>query len=273
MIVTIANQKGGVGKTTLTFNLAHGLARRGHSVLVVDLDSQNDISTLFGVEYLQMTNSSFKKIDLSKPKTFKNIVINDEIISAASVLYGESEISEAILECDENLNLLPGSIRLVEADRYLPTVRTEDTLKNCLSSIEQDYDYILIDSPPGLGLISINALVAAQFLLVPTQHETLSTTGMLMILRTHFSVLQANPDLEVGGIVSMMTRPRQRLDRMASKDLDSIKGDRHFQSELRMGVDVHKANRKHQSLFQYNPKGNLALDMERIVNEFIERVK
>ncbi len=193
-VITIANQKGGVGKTTSTVNLASALAVQGLTVLVVDLDPQGNASTALGVPHHSGIPSSYE------------------------VLLGEVKAAEAVQQSphSERLFCIPATIDLAGAEIELVSmVARENRLKNALSATalgDQDFDYIIIDCPPSLGLLTVNALVAAKEVLIPIQCEYYALEGVGQLLR-NIELVQShlNPELHVSTVLLTMYDGRTKL--------------------------------------------------------------
>lgn len=219
MIYAIANQKGGVGKTTTAVNLGAAFARMGKRVLVVDLDQQANATVAFGLD----------KSDL--PTSYE-------------VLLGEVTLSEAALPAGpQNVSLVPASRDLAGAVVELPKLEDPNTrLSEQLGSIEEDYDIVLIDCPPALGPITVNALVASDRVIIPVQAEYLALEGLVEFLNTISLVRQQlNPSLSLGGILVTMHDERTRLAQQVESDLRDHFSETVFRTVIPRTVRVAEA--------------------------------
>ncbi len=201
-VIAVANQKGGVGKTTTTVNLAACLAEKGHRTLLVDLDPQANASTGLGLEPRELANSVY------------HVMLHD--VDADSCI----EPTEV-----KNLFVLPSSLDLAGAEiELVPAMSREHRLRLAIESVIDDYDYVLIDCPPSLGLLTVNALTAAHEVLVPIQCEYYALEGLGQLMRNVELVRSAlNPTLEISHIVLVMFDPRTKL---AGQVVDEVRG--HF---------------------------------------------
>jgi chromosome partitioning protein len=201
-IIAVLNQKGGVGKTTTTINLAAYLAKSGKSVLICDLDPQGNTTSGLGVDKHQLDSTLY------------------------DVLFNRADAAKSIKEVN-NLYLLPSNAELAGAEvELVQTAHREQMLKNVLNKL--DYDYVLIDCPPSLGLLTVNALTAAQEVLIPVQAEYYALEGLSQLLSVITKVRQAlNPNLNILGVVVTMFDKRTSLSDQVKKELD-----RHFGSKM-----------------------------------------
>jgi len=219
-IIAIANQKGGVGKTTTAINLGTGLAAIGRRVLVVDLDPQGNASTGLGVD---RTNRR---------------------ISSYDVLMGEASVAEAMAPTAiPGLGIIPSNIDLTGAELELVELpRRAYRLREALAAVEGDFDYVLIDSPPSLNLLTVNALVAAKSVVVPLQCEFFALEGLSMLMKTIERIrVSYNESLEIQGIVLTMYDKRNNLSDQVAQDVRDYLGDKVYQTIIPRNVRVSEA--------------------------------
>ena len=219
-IVAVANQKGGVGKTTTAINLATALAAAGHRVLVIDLDAQGNASTGLGIERKARALTSYE------------------------LILGETELESAVVTTDiPGLFVIPASQDLAGADlEFTARERREFLLSRAIRSRVGDYDEVLVDCPPSLNLLTINALVAADSVLVPLQCEFYALEGLSQLMRTIERVQRAlNPRLELQGVVLTMYDQRNNLCDLVAADVRGHLGAKVFDTMIPRNVRIAEA--------------------------------
>ena len=243
-VIAIANQKGGVGKTTTTFNLGVALAHAGKRVLLVDSDPQGDLTTYMGIH-----DPDNIPVTLS---TLMERSIKDEDINS----------KEAILKHDEGIDLIPSNLELSSMEVSLVNAMSREfTLRNCLSDIKDKYDYILIDCMPSLGMITINALACADKVIIPVQSEFLAAKGMSHLMNTVLKVRkQINPNLKVGGILLTMVDGRTNLSKDIANELRSTYGTvfKLYDNQIPRGVKAAESSRMGESVLSYDSSSKVA---------------
>ncbi|HVA41324.1 MAG TPA: AAA family ATPase [Candidatus Binataceae bacterium] len=248
-IVAIANQKGGVGKTTTAVNLAVALAQVGQRVLLIDLDPQGNATS--GLT----------------PEPIKSGTIYDSLVNRTPLM-------QVVRESRPSLYLAPSSTDLVGAEIELATIEgRERRLKTELRDEALQYNFVLIDTPPSLGLLTLNALVAADSVLVPMQCEYYALEGLSSLLATIRRVKAVlNPELELMGVVLTMFDPRNRLSHEISLEVNKHFPERVFQSVIPRNVRISESPSHGLAVIEYDPKSVGAEAYRLLALELLERV-
>lgn len=243
-IIAMTNQKGGVGKTTSTVNLGVGLAKEGKRVLLVDGDPQGSLTISLGINNPDSLSETLATSMLAE--------IHDMEISADS----------GIIHHSEGIDLLPANIELSGVELSLfNTMSREMVMRNVLSRLKQNYDFILIDCMPSLGLMTINALAAADSVIIPSQANYLSTKGLNLLLRSISRVRkQINPNLRIDGILFTMVDSRTNNARSIISSMRTVAGDslKVFRTEIPRSVRAEEAAEKGKSIYLYDANGKVA---------------
>ncbi|NLH49314.1 MAG: ParA family protein [Myxococcales bacterium] len=253
--IAIANQKGGVGKTTVAVNLGAGLARNGRKVLVVDLDSQANATQIL----------------------HRRLEENETGI--CEVLLDEGELSAIIVPTkQENLFLVPAGESLANADLNLASqMGRERYLRNILAPLEKiGYDYVLIDNGPYLGLLTVNALVAADYVLVPISCEYLPLLGLKFLLETIGKVQQKlHQELSILGYLITMYDRREAITFQVEQTLREKFGDQVFQARIRINTRQKSAPSRSQTIYEYEASrnGKGTTDFELLTSEVLARIE
>ena len=252
--IAICNQKGGVGKTTTTLNLGVGLARQGKRVLLVDADPQGDLTQSLG----------WNGDDLEKSLGRLMYLVTRDC---------KPIVEESILHHKEGVDLLPSNLDLSSMEVSLVNAMSrEKVLDNLLQAAKKNYDYVLIDCMPSLGMITINALTAADKVIIPVQAQYLPAKGMTQLMKSISRVqTHTNPDLRIGGIVMTLVDNRTNLARDVISSIRTRYGMaiRIFDTQIPVAVKAAEAAKSGQSIFDYDGNGKVAKAYEKLTKEVI----
>lgn len=249
-VISIANQKGGIGKSTTAQALGAGLHLKGYKTLLIDLDPQGNITYTAGA-------------DTTKPTAY------DLLINRASI--------DEVIQSTKQGRIIPANERLSNLDLELSTTGKEYRLKEVLEPIKKNYDYIIIDTPPALGILTINALTASNSLIIPSQADIYSLQGIGQLYKTIEAVkMYTNPNLKIQGILltryhtrTILNRDMGELIEETAKQFDT----RIYKTFIRESVAVREAQAKKQDIFTYAPRSNPSKDYISFIDEVIERSK
>lgn len=254
-VIAIANQKGGVGKTTTTFNLGVALKNQGKKVLVVDADPQGDLTTYMGY------NESELKTTLAQ--LMESVIYDSQL-----------DTKQAILNNDEGIDLIPSDLDLSATEAMLVNAMSREvTLRTILNNVKKDYDYVLIDCMPSLGMLTINALSCSDKVVIPVQEHFLAAKGMGHLLKTVSRVKRTiNPNLEVGGILLTLVNKRTNLSKETIQDLKETYGRaiKLYDTQIPLAVKTAESTSRGKSIFKYDKNGKVATAYEDFAKEVLE---
>lgn len=253
IVLTIANQKGGVGKTTTAATIAAGLERyHNHRVLVIDLDPQCNLSSTFETP-------------------------TPDGLGAYDLISRDADIRSAIHDAEGGVDIIPASGNLANVNLEITQTGKEYKLKECLAEVQDNYDFIIIDTAPSLGLLTVNALVASDYLIIPTSADVYSLDSIGQLCSTYGVVKKyCNCKLKIAGMLLTRHNPRTILSQDMAKMIDETAKQLNtivFKRFIREGIVIREAQAQHTDIFTYAAKSNPADDYRQVIEEFLQITK
>lgn len=253
-VISVAIQKGGSGKTTTVVNLGAALQRKGKSVLLIDADPQTNLTQSLGIR--------------EDPVHSILTELNREISGEGS------HLPDAIVTTASGLELVPSSLELAGTELELVSVYgREQVFSWMLEKWKGEYDYVLIDCPPSIGLLTVNALVASDLVLMPLQAEFLPLAGLRSFMHHFKSVRKINKKLEILGFVVTHYDERRVMNRESNVVLEQEFGEKTFHTHIRNNIRLANAQQAGTDIFHFDPHCHGAEDYDRLADEFLEKVE
>jgi chromosome partitioning protein len=260
-IITVANQKGGVGKTTLTLNLGICLSRMGKRVCLLDCDPQANLTMIMGYH-------KPKQLPANLPSLMIDFINADLKSEESEILQKREYILKAF-----DMDFIPSNMNLTGVENILINeMNRENVLKKIVNHIEDDYDYILIDTMPSLNLMTINALNAADSVIVPMQLQYLSAKGLELLLSTIEKIqYNLNPNLKVDGILITMYDNRLTFHKEMLETIgETFNGLKIYETKIPISIRVAETQAKSTNIFDYDPNGKISESYDEFTKEFIK---
>ena len=251
-IISFANQKGGVGKTTTCINLASYLSALGKKVLVVDMDPQGNATSGLG------------------------ITKNQKILTLYDAIDGDKDINEVVRKTDiQNLDIIPATVDLAGAEVELVSMRgREKVVKNLLKKVRDNYDYILIDCPPSLGLLTINALTTSNSVVIPIQCEFFALEGLTQLMNTIKLVKKhLNEEIDVEGVILTMKDNRSNLIQEVSQEIKRFFGKKVYNTSIPRSIRLAEAPSHGKPIMTYDARSRGGVAYFELEKEFLYRNK
>jgi len=247
-IISVTNQKGGVGKTTSCVNLAAFITKAGHRVLIIDMDPQGNASSAVGVEPTKDDNTIYE------------------------VLIGECSVREAIYpSVMEGLDVLPSTVDLSGAEVELVHLNNrENILKEALMQIKAEYDYIFIDCPPSLSLLTVNALTATDSIIIPIQCEYFALVGLGQLMNTVKLIKKhLNPGIEIEGVLLTMKDARSNLVNQVAEEIQKYFKEKVYNTYIPRNIRLAESPSHGKPILMYDCKSKGAIAYQNLANEFL----
>ncbi len=245
-VYCFANHKGGTGKSTTTLNVGAGLSKKGKRVLLVDLDPQTNLTIMLGI-YNRPANTLYE------------------------ILAEECRAEAAIINIGKNLDLIPSSLDLSGIELQISSEQGRETkLKRLISSVFKNYDFVLIDAPPSMSLLTINALITSDKVFIPVQTEFIALNGLTKFVEIISKMKHLNPKLEIGGIIATRYDSRKILNRGVAEKIQMLFPKLFLKTLIRENVAIAESVAHGLSIFDYAAKSNGAEDYFNLTKELIK---